>query len=172
MATTDANPPLPEFRSDYLLMEVDADYMARAVKPKQFIHIDQSECIACEGCVDICPWKCIHMQTVDAVAEAYGCVKPGDDPADAFIFTIDDDVCTGDRACIRLSGCPSLTIKDSPDPLRSEPVTTINSGCVGCGLCGENAHAAVLCPSFYRAEVVQNPGFFDTAFEKIRGLFR
>ncbi len=108
MATTDANPPLPEFRSDYLLMEVDADYMARAVKPKQFIHIDQSECIACEGCVDICPWKCIHMQTVDAVAEAYGCVKPGDDPADAFIFTIDDDVCT--RCALCVDRCPTGVI--------------------------------------------------------------
>ncbi len=108
MATTDANPPLPEFRSDYLLMEVDADYMARAVKPKQFIHIDQSECIACEGCVDICPWKCIHMQTVDAVAEAYGCAKPGDDPADAFIFTIDDDVCT--RCALCVDRCPTGVI--------------------------------------------------------------
>jgi indolepyruvate ferredoxin oxidoreductase alpha subunit len=29
--------------------------------------------------------------------------------------------------------------------------------CVGCGLCGENAHTASLCPSFYRAEIVQNP---------------
>ena len=28
--------------------------------------------------------------------------------------------------------------------------------CVGCGLCGEVAHAAVLCPSFYRAEIVRN----------------
>ena len=70
MARTDANPPMPEFRTDYVLQEVDADYLARAVKPKQFIHIDQSECIICEGCVDICPWKCIHMQTTDAIAEA------------------------------------------------------------------------------------------------------
>ena len=70
MARTDANPPMPEFRDDYVLQEVDADYLAKAVKPKQFIHIDQSECIMCEGCVDICPWKCIHMVTPDAIAEA------------------------------------------------------------------------------------------------------
>jgi indolepyruvate ferredoxin oxidoreductase alpha subunit len=38
-----------------------------------------------------------------------------------------------------------------------DPVATVIDGCVGCGLCGENAHAATLCPSFYRAEVVQNP---------------
>ena len=63
MAKTDANPPMPEFRDDYVLQEVDADWLSKAVKPKQFIHIDQSECITCEGCVDICPWKCIHLVT-------------------------------------------------------------------------------------------------------------
>ena len=76
-------------------------------------------------------------------------------------FGVDEDVCTGDRACIRLSGCPSLTIKENPDPLRDEPVTTINDGCVGCGLCGEVAQAAALCPSFYRAEVIDNAGWFE-----------
>ena len=33
-------------------------------------------------------------------------------------FGVDPDVCTGDHACIRLSGCPSLTVKDSGDPLK------------------------------------------------------
>jgi len=83
-------------------------------------------------------------------------------------FGIDEDVCTGDRACIRLSGCPSLTIKDSPDPLRTEPVTTVNSGCVGCGLCGEAAHAAALCPSFHRIEVIQNPSGWDRFVHGVR----
>ena len=83
-------------------------------------------------------------------------------------FGIDDDVCTGDRACIRLSGCPSLTIKDAPDPLRTEPVTTVDSGCVGCGLCGEAAHAAGLCPSFHRIEVIQNPSGWDRFMQGIR----
>ena len=77
-------------------------------------------------------------------------------------FGVDDDVCTGDRACIRLSGCPSLSIKDNPDPLQTGPVTTVLSSCVGCGVCGENAHAAVLCPSFYKAKVVTNPGPWET----------
>lgn len=76
-------------------------------------------------------------------------------------FGIDDAVCTGDHACIRISGCPSLTIKSNPNPLRTEPVATVNQGCVGCGLCGENAHAATLCPSFYKTEVIQNPGMWD-----------
>ena len=71
-------------------------------------------------------------------------------------YGVDDEICTGDHSCIRLSGCPSLTVKPSPDPLRSDPVATVIESCVGCGLCGEVAHAAVLCPSFYRAEIVRN----------------
>ena len=47
MAKTDSNPPMPEFLSDYELQEVDAEWLSKAVKPKQFIHIDQSECIMC-----------------------------------------------------------------------------------------------------------------------------
>ena len=81
MARTDANPPMPEFRDDYALVEVDADYLAKAVKPKQFLHIDQAECIMCEGCVDICPWKCIHMVSPDAIDEAVNTEQPGEDPA-------------------------------------------------------------------------------------------
>ena len=70
MARTDANPPMMPYTDEYSLVEVDADYLTKAVKPKQFIHIDQTECIMCEGCVDICPWKCIHM--VHAVADRRG----------------------------------------------------------------------------------------------------
>jgi indolepyruvate ferredoxin oxidoreductase alpha subunit len=76
-------------------------------------------------------------------------------------YGVDEDTCTGDHSCIRLSGCPTLTVKENPDPLRRDPVATVIDGCVGCGLCGENAHAAVLCPSFYRAEVIQNPTWWD-----------
>jgi indolepyruvate ferredoxin oxidoreductase alpha subunit len=72
-------------------------------------------------------------------------------------FGVDADTCTGDHSCIRLSGCPSLTVKTNPDPLRKDPVAAVIDSCIGCGLCGEAAHAAALCPSFYRAEVVSNP---------------
>ena len=72
-------------------------------------------------------------------------------------FGVDADTCTGDHSCIRLSGCPSLTVAPNPDPLRTEPVTKVINSCVGCGLCGEVAHAAVLCPSFYRASIINNP---------------
>jgi indolepyruvate ferredoxin oxidoreductase alpha subunit len=87
-------------------------------------------------------------------------------------YGVDEDSCTGDHSCIRLSGCPTLTIKDNPDPLRRDPVATVIEGCVGCGLCGENAHAAVLCPSFYRAEIVQNPKPWDRLVAGIRSTVR
>jgi indolepyruvate ferredoxin oxidoreductase alpha subunit len=83
-------------------------------------------------------------------------------------YGVDEDSCTGDHSCIRLSGCPTLTIKDSPDPLRRDPVASVIEGCVGCGLCGENAHAATLCPSFYRAEVVHNPSTWDSVIDAVR----
>jgi indolepyruvate ferredoxin oxidoreductase alpha subunit len=83
-------------------------------------------------------------------------------------YGVDDEICTGDHSCIRLSGCPSLTVKPNPDPLRSDPVATVIESCVGCGLCGEVAHAAVLCPSFYRAEVIQNPTWWDRAKFSLR----
>ena len=73
-------------------------------------------------------------------------------------FGVDEAVCTGDHACMRLSGCPSLGLKHTGDPLRDDPVAHIDQTCVGCGNCGEVADAAVLCPSFYRADVIHNPG--------------
>jgi indolepyruvate ferredoxin oxidoreductase alpha subunit len=83
-------------------------------------------------------------------------------------FGIDPDVCTGDHSCIRLSGCPSLTIKANPDPLRRDPVAHVDNSCVGCGVCGEVAHAAVLCPSFYRADVITNPSAWDRMKFRLR----
>ena len=83
-------------------------------------------------------------------------------------YGVDEDVCTGDHACIRLSGCPTLTLKDNPDPLKLDPVATVIDGCVGCGLCGENAHAATLCPSFYRGEVVQNARWHERVLASLR----
>jgi indolepyruvate ferredoxin oxidoreductase alpha subunit len=83
-------------------------------------------------------------------------------------FGIDPDVCTGDHSCIRLSGCPSLTIKPNPDPLRRDPVAHVDNSCVGCGVCGEVAHAAVLCPSFYRADIITNPSAWDRFIFRLR----
>ena len=84
-------------------------------------------------------------------------------------FGVDPDVCTGDHACIRLSGCPSLTVKDSGDPLKEDPVAHVDNNCVGCGNCGEVAEAAVLCPSFYRADIIHNPTRLDRFMAALRG---
>ncbi len=83
-------------------------------------------------------------------------------------FGVDEAVCTGDHACMRLSGCPSLSLKKLDDPLRDDPVASIDQSCVGCGNCGEVADAAILCPSFYRADVVHNP----SKWEQRRAAFR
>ncbi|PLX71260.1 MAG: indolepyruvate ferredoxin oxidoreductase [Azoarcus sp.] len=83
-------------------------------------------------------------------------------------FGVDPDVCTGDHACIRLSGCPSLSVKDSGDPLKEDPVAHVDNSCVGCGNCGEVAEAAVLCPSFYRADIIHNPTGTDRFLGKLR----
>ncbi|MDO1582714.1 indolepyruvate ferredoxin oxidoreductase subunit alpha [Rhizobium oryzicola] len=83
-------------------------------------------------------------------------------------FGVDEDVCTGDHACIRLSGCPSLSVKHTDDPLKDDPVAAIDNSCVGCGNCGEVSEAAVLCPSFYRADVIHNPTGWDKFLAKLR----
>ncbi|PQO22028.1 indolepyruvate ferredoxin oxidoreductase [Rhodobacteraceae bacterium WD3A24] len=76
-------------------------------------------------------------------------------------FWVDEETCTGDHSCIRLSGCPSLTVKPTTDPLRTDPVAHVNNDCVGCGLCGEVSHAAQLCPSFAQIDIIENPGRWD-----------
>ncbi|WP_113153607.1 indolepyruvate ferredoxin oxidoreductase subunit alpha [Nitratireductor sp. OM-1] len=99
-------------------------------------------------------------QTAKAISGGERVVKPR--------FGVDEDVCTGDHACMRLSGCPSLSVKKLDDPLRDDPVASIDHTCVGCGNCGEVADAAVLCPSFYRADVVHNPGSWDRFADRLR----
>ena len=62
----------------------------------------------CEGCVDICPWQCIHMVSQDAVADSVGTELPGRDPRDKVIFTLHDDVCT--RCALCVDRCPTGVI--------------------------------------------------------------
>lgn len=83
-------------------------------------------------------------------------------------FGVDSDTCSGDHSCIRLSGCPTLTLRENPDPLREDPIVQVLDDCVGCGHCGETAHAAVLCPSFYRADMVFNPNRWDRLRQRVR----
>ena len=63
-------------------------------------------------------------------------------------YGVDDDVCNGDHACIRLSGCPTLTLKDNPDPLKVDPVAHRDRRLRRLrAVRRERAHAATLCPT-------------------------
>jgi ferredoxin len=108
MAKTDANPPMPDFATDYVLQEVDPAYLTQSVKPKQFLHIDQAECILCEGCVDICPWKCIHYLSLDAIADTAGVADPAETEGAGGFFLVDEDVCT--RCALCIDRCPTGVI--------------------------------------------------------------
>jgi len=113
---------MPPFSTEYMLREIDAARLATLVRPKQFLHIDEEECITCEGCVDVCPWKCIHMLSLDAVAESAGVERPGEDPRDAVIFVVDEDACTRCRLCV--DRCPTGVIvigKATGDPAGGDP---------------------------------------------------
>jgi indolepyruvate ferredoxin oxidoreductase alpha subunit len=86
-------------------------------------------------------------------------------------FGVDPDVCVGDHSCMRLNGCPSLTLRESQDPLREDPIAHVDQTCVGCGLCGEVAHAAVLCPSFYEVQVIHHPRWWERLWHRANQSF-
>ncbi len=98
----------PPMRDDYQLAAVDGQYLINAVKPKQFLHIDQSECILCEGCVDICPWKCIHYLSIDAIAESSNVEHPNEKIENRGFFLVDEDECT--RCALCIDRCPTGVI--------------------------------------------------------------
>ncbi len=108
MARTDVWFETPPFRDDYQLAVVEGDYLTSAVKPKQFLHIDQAECILCEGCVDICPWKCIHYLSMEAIDAAYGVANPREDQSNFGFFVVDEDECT--RCALCVDRCPTGVI--------------------------------------------------------------
>ncbi|HEX5696622.1 MAG TPA: 4Fe-4S binding protein [Acidimicrobiia bacterium] len=98
----------PPYRDDYQLAMVENDYFADKLRPKQFLHIDQSECIICEGCVDICPWKCIHFLSLAAISEGVNVDHPGEDPQNLGFFVVDEDECT--RCALCIDRCPTNVI--------------------------------------------------------------
>lgn len=79
-------------------------------------------------------------------------------------YGVDAEVCTGDHSCMRLNGCPSLTLAPVTDPLKDGPTAMVDNDCAACNLCGEIAHAATLCPSFYKASGIVNA----TAWQRLR----
>jgi len=108
VARTDVWFEIPPIRDDYQLTLVDGSYLTAAVKPKQFLHIDEAECILCEGCVDICPWKCIHYLSTDAIAEATNVDDPRADSDNLGMFLVDEDECT--RCALCVDRCPTGVI--------------------------------------------------------------
>ncbi len=108
MAEQDVWFEIPTMRDDYQLAAVDGSYLTAAVRPKQFLHIDQSECILCEGCVDICPWKCIHFLSIDAIAEGVNVSNPGEKAENKGFFLVDEDECT--RCALCIDRCPTNVI--------------------------------------------------------------
>lgn len=99
---------VPPIRDDYQLAVVDGEYLLDQVKPKQFLHIDQAECILCEGCVDICPWKCIHYLSLDAIDEATNVAHPGESEGAKGFFIVDENECT--RCALCIDRCPTGVI--------------------------------------------------------------
>ena len=98
---------MPEFEKKYNLAMVDAEKITSRVRPKQFLHIDEAECILCEGCVDICPWKCIHYLSVDAIDDSVNVESPDAEDAPGF-FVVDEDACT--RCALCVDRCPTRMV--------------------------------------------------------------
>ncbi|WP_310625976.1 indolepyruvate ferredoxin oxidoreductase subunit alpha [Limnohabitans sp.] len=83
-------------------------------------------------------------------------------------FGVDAAVCSGDHACMRVSGCPSLSLRPSGDALKPDPVAFVDEHCVACGHCGEVADAAVLCPSFYKLHKIHNARRWERWLHRLR----
>ena len=85
-------------------------------------------------------------------------------------FGVDEDVCTGGPRLHPLVRLPVAVGCATPGTrCATTPVAVIDQSCVGCGNCGEVAEAAVLCPSFYRADIVSNPTAWDQRLARLRG---
>ena len=98
---------MPEFEKKYNLAMVDAEKVASRVRPKQFLQIDEPECILCDGCGAIWPWKCIHCLSVDAIDEWINVESADEDEAPGF-FVVDEEACT--RCALCIDRCPTGVI--------------------------------------------------------------
>ena len=94
MAKSEVLIEMPEFEKQYNLAMVEAEKISSRVRPKQFLHIDEAECILCEGCVDICPWKCIHYLSTDAIEDSINVEAPSMEENESGFFVVDEDACT------------------------------------------------------------------------------
>ena len=108
MAKSEVLIEMPEFEKQYNLAMVEAEKISSRVRPKQFLHIDEAECILCEGCVDICPWKCIHYLSTDAIEDSINVEAPSMEENESGFFVVDEDACTICALCV--DRCPTGVI--------------------------------------------------------------
>jgi formate hydrogenlyase subunit 6/NADH:ubiquinone oxidoreductase subunit I len=101
----------PIFRVDYEMELVDDEWLKGAVKPKNFIDFIPEQCILCEGCVDICPWYCIHMVDPAAVQDSGNVALANTMESTDILFLIDDNACTRCNLCVER--CPTGALVQS-----------------------------------------------------------
>lgn len=100
----------PLLRTDYIAHEVDPDWLRTVHKPPRYIGFIPELCILCEGCVDICPWYCIHMLDPKIIAETTDDEVARDIHPDDILFIIDDDACTRCNLCVERCPTGALTM--------------------------------------------------------------
>lgn len=100
----------PRLRTDYVMQDIDADWLKAVRKPPRYIGLIPELCILCDGCVDICPWYCIFMLRPEVVSEAGSEEVARDMKPNDILFVIDDDACTRCLLCVERCPTGALTI--------------------------------------------------------------
>lgn len=92
------------------------DFRLLAYVPKKTRYtIDESKCIGCTNCIDVCPTLPKSIYESDVLAQARY-------PEEVYVYAIDQNKCTGCGRC--LSVCPS-----EPDTIYLSPMRiTRNTG--------------------------------------------
>ena len=95
----------PLMFDDYVVQQVDAQWLQERVKPKRHIGLTPELCILCRACEDVCPWECIYMVSPSIIADAENPEMMTLANTAAAVFVIDDNECT--RCAICVERCPS-----------------------------------------------------------------
>lgn len=118
----------PHLRTDYVMQDVDPDWLKAVRKPPRYIGLIPELCILCDGCVDICPWYCIFMLRPEVVAEAGSEEVARDMKPNDILFVIDDDACTRCLLCVERCPTGALTIGklDAKKPKRGRAMGKVS----------------------------------------------